>query len=71
MNSHLRKIAQQAAKNVDLVYPGDAYPSALVKLIVADLQQEFKKIKWAGQDDGWDKAVAAITKEISHRYTNI
>lgn len=68
MNQHLRKLAEQAARNVDLNYPGDAYPSAIAKEIVRDLTTEFTKIKWAGEDEAWDKAVAAVIKEVSTRY---
>lgn len=68
MNQQLRQLAQQAARQIDLTYPGDAYPVALTKNIVNDLTAEFSKLKWAGEDEGWDRAIKAVQKEILQRY---
>ena len=68
MNSHLRKLAEKACKDIDLTYPGDSFPSALTKLIVKDLLEELSKVKWMGDDEGWDRAIKAVSKEITERY---
>jgi hypothetical protein len=68
MNSHLRKIAEQAARNIDLTYPGDAFPSAITKLIIKDLTDELSKVKWMGDDEGWEKAIKEVAKELKQRY---
>lgn len=68
MNTHLRTLAERASREIDLTYPGDAFPSALAKLIIRDLNGEFAKVKWMGDDEGWERAIKAVTKEISDRY---
>lgn len=68
MNQHLRKLAEQAAKDINLGYQTDSYTNAITKLIVRDLKQEFAKIKWVGEDDDWNKAIEAVVKEVSTRY---
>jgi hypothetical protein len=68
MNSHLRKLGELAAKDTNLGYHNDSYTSAVAKQIVRDLKQEFGKIRWIGEDEGWNKAIEAVTKEISTRY---
>jgi hypothetical protein len=68
MNTHLRTLAERASREIDLTYPGDAFPSALAKLIIRDLNSEFAKVKWMGDDEGWERAIKAVTKEISDRY---
>lgn len=69
MNNLARKLAQDASRKVDLIYPGDAYPATLIKLITQDLTDEFKKVKWMGDDESWEKAVKAVIKEVETRYT--
>lgn len=68
MNNHLRTIAEKASRNIDLTYPGDAFPSALTKLIINDLTTEFAKVKWMGEDEGWERAIKAVSEEIKKRY---
>lgn len=68
MNTRLRNLAQASARSIDLSYPGDAYPSALTKNIIKDLTQEFSTIKWMGEDEAWDRAIKAVTKELTERY---
>ena len=69
MNSHLRTIAERAARDIDLAYPGDAFPNALAKHIVKDLTTEFAKVKWMGDDEGWERAIKAVVKELAQRYS--
>jgi hypothetical protein len=47
---------------------GDAYAIALTKAIVKDLTDELGKVKWMGDDEGWDKAIDAVKKELKSRY---
>ena len=68
MNQRLRNIAQASARSIDLSYPGDAFPAALTKNIIKDLKQEFRTIKWMGEDEGWDRAMQAVIKELENRY---
>jgi len=68
MNTHLKNLASKAARNIDLAYQGDAYPQELARLIVRDLVDEFNKLKWAGEDESWDKAIKAVQKELQTRY---
>jgi len=68
MNSHLRNLAQQASRKIDLTYPGDAFPASLANSIVKDLDSEFAKIKWVDDDEGWNRAIEAVRKEIKTRY---
>ena len=41
---------------------------ALTKAIVKDLTDELGKVKWMGGDEGWDKAIDAVKKELKSRY---
>ena len=68
MNESARRIAQQAARDVDLTYPGDAYPSAIIRRLVEDYVLELNKLKWIGEDDGWNQAVKAIQTDIKKRF---
>jgi len=68
MNPHLKNLAGKAARNIDLAYQGDAYPQELARLIVRDLVDEFNKLKWAGEDESWDRAIKAVQKELQTRY---
>lgn len=68
MNLHLKNLAAKAARNIDLAYQGDAYPQELTRLIVSDLVDEFGKLRWAGEDDSWDRAIRAVQQEIRRRY---
>lgn len=68
MNNHLRAIATKVSHDIDLAYMGDAYAIALTKAIVKDLTDELGKVKWMGDDEGWDKAIDAVKKELKARY---
>ena len=68
MNDLTRRIAQQAARDVDLTYPGDAYPNAIVRRLVEDYVLELNKVKWIGDDDGWNQAVKTIQADIKKRF---
>ena len=68
MNDLARRIAQQAARHTDLMYPGDAYPSAIIRRLVEDYVLELNKVKWISDDDGWNKAIASVRQEIKKRY---
>jgi len=68
MNDHLRNIATKASRDVDLVYMGDAYARSLTKAIIKDLTDDLSKIKWVGDDDGWNKAIDAVKAELKKRY---
>jgi len=68
MNELLRQLSTRACKKIDLAYPGDALPDALVSAVLKDLHDELGKIKWSGSDESWDAAIAAVRKELSIRY---
>jgi hypothetical protein len=68
MNDLARRIAQQAARDTDLMYPGDAYPGAIIRRLVEDYVLELNKLKWVGDDDGWNQAVKAIQADIKKRF---
>jgi len=68
MNDLTRRIAQQAARDVDLSYPGDAYPNAIVRRLVENYVLELKKVKWIGDDDGWNKAVKAVQDDMKKHF---
>lgn len=69
MNNHLRNLATKASRDIDCAYMGDAYASSLTKAIVKDLTDELNKIKWVGDNEGWNNAVDALKKELKARYT--
>ena len=68
MNTLLRTLAEKASRKIDLTYPGDAYPEALTTLILSDLHDELGKVKWMGDDEGWEKCIKAVREEITRRY---
>lgn len=68
MNGHLRVIAERACRQIDLTYPGDALPSAIAHHILKDIYEELGKLKWAGEDEGWDRAIKAVREELATRY---
>lgn len=62
------KIAADAMKEIDSAYKDTALCRAIIKGIVKDLDQELGKVKWLGEDEGWDKAITAVRKELKERY---
>jgi hypothetical protein len=68
VNQRLFELAKQASKDVDLVYQGDAFTVAFARNLVKDLIDEFSKVKWMGNEEGWDKAIEAVKKHIKERY---
>ena len=68
VNTLLRTLAEKASRKIDLTYPGDAFPEALTTLIMSDLYEELGKMKWMGEDEGWDKAIKAVKEELTKRY---
>lgn len=68
MNSRARKLIDKSAKDVGLVWTGDALPYAVVRNVIADLDNEFGKIKWVGADESWNLAIEAIRKELKDIY---
>lgn len=58
----------KSAKDVGLVWTGDALPYAVVRNVIADLDNEFGKIKWVGADESWNLAIEAIRKELKDIY---
>ena len=68
MNNHLRTIANKASRDIYLDYMVDDYAIYLTKAIIKDLTDELGKVKWMGDDEGWDKAIQAVQKEIKSRY---
>ena len=62
------KIAETAAKQIDSGYKDMALCKALLRETIKDLDQEFNKIKWVSDDDGWNTAIEAVRREIKSRY---
>lgn len=67
--TNLDKILQDAIKGIDSGYKDMAVCRSIAKHIVKDLDSELNKIKWVSKDDGWNKAIAEVRKEIKNRYT--
>jgi hypothetical protein len=68
VNSRARKLIDKSAKDVGLVWTGDALPYATIKNVVADLDNELGKLKWIGSDESWNLAVEKIRAEIREIY---
>ena len=66
--SILDKILNDAIKNIDSAYKDMAVCRSIAKHIVKDLDTELTKIKWVGDDEGWNKAIEAVRKELKTRY---
>ena len=62
------KIAGTAAKQIDSGYKDMALCKAILRETIKDLDQEFNKIKWVSDDDGWNTAIEAVRREIKSRY---
>ena len=66
--SHLDKILNDAIKCIDSAYKDMAVCRSIAKHVVKDLDTELTKIKWVGDDEGWNKAIEAVRKELKSRY---
>jgi len=66
--STLEKILVDAIKGIDSAYKDMAVCRSIARHIVKDLDSEFTKIKWVGDDEGWNKAIEAVRREILNRY---
>lgn len=66
--SNLDKILSDSIKGIDSAYKDMAVCRSIAKHIVKDLDSELSKIKWVGDDEGWNKAIEAVRKELMNRY---
>ena len=67
--SNLDKILSDSIKGIDSAYKDMAVCRSIAKHIIKDLDNELSKIKWVGDDDGWNKAIEAVRKELKGRYS--
>ena len=68
--SNLDKILSDSIKGIDSAYKDMAVCRSIAKHIIKDLDNELSKIKWVGDDEGWNKAIEAVRKELKTRYTS-
>ena len=68
MNKRARQIIDKSCREVGLVWSGDALPYAVLRNVIADLDNELGKLKWVGEKEDWNRAVEAIRKELSEIY---
>ena len=68
MKTLVESIAESAAKQIDSGYKDMALCKALLRETIRDLDQEFSKVKWIGEDEGWNAAIEAVRREIKSRY---
>lgn len=66
--STLEKILTDAIRGIDSAYKDMAVCRSIAKHIVKDLDTELSKIKWVGDDEGWNKAIEAVRSELLNRY---
>ena len=66
--SNLDKILVDSIKGIDSAYKDMAVCRSIAKHIINDLVSEFSKIKWVGDDEGWNNAIEAVRKELKSRY---
>jgi hypothetical protein len=66
--STLEKILTDAIRGIDSAYKDMAVCRSIARHIVKDLDAELSKIKWVGDDEGWNKAIEAVRREILNRY---
>lgn len=70
MNHRARKLIDKSAKDVGLVWTGDALPFAVMRNVIIDIDNELGKIKWVGSDEGWNLAVEKIREELRDIYAD-
>ena len=68
MKTIAEQIAEKACKQIDSGYKDIALCKAMIRELIKDLDQEFAKLKWVGEDEGWNKAIEAVRKELDKRY---
>jgi len=68
MNKRARLIIDKSCKDIGLVWTGDALPASIIKNVMADLDNEFGKLKWVGADESWNLAVEKIRAELRDIY---
>lgn len=68
MNRRARILIDKSARKVGLVWTGDALPYTVLRFAIEDIDNELGKLKWVGEDDGWNNAVEAIRKELRGIY---
>ena len=68
--SNLDKILSDSIKGIDSAYKDMAVCRSIAKHIIKDLDNELSKIKWVGDDEGWNKAIEAVRKELKTRYSS-
>jgi len=68
MNKRAREVTTKAAKSIGLVWTGDALPYAMIRSIIEDIDNELGKLKWVGDDEGWNKAIETVRKELRDLY---
>lgn len=68
MNKRARTIIDKSCKDIGLIWTGDALPASIIKNVIADLDNELGKLKWVGQDEGWNRAVEKIREELRDIY---
>ena len=66
--SNLDKILVDSIKGIDSAYKDMAVCRSIAKHIIKDLDSELSKIKWVGDDEGWNNAIEAVRKELKSRY---
>ena len=66
--SNLEKILVDSIKGIDSAYKDMAVCRSIAKHIIKDLDSELSKIKWVGDDEGWNNAIEAVRKELKSRY---
>jgi len=68
MNKRCRSIIDKSAKDIGLIWTGDALPASVIRNVIADLHNEFGKLRWVDQDEGWNRAVEKIREELKSIY---
>jgi hypothetical protein len=68
VNKRARTIIDKSCKDIGLIWTGDALPASIIRNVIADLDNELGKLKWVGQDEGWNRAVEKIREELRDIY---
>jgi hypothetical protein len=68
VNKRARQIIDKSCREVGLVWSGDALPYAVLRNVIADLDNELGKLSWVGEDAGWNNAVEKIREELRDMY---